>query len=116
MGKKLRVAVPAFQVLSIALIVAWSNLCHDPRIVVNYFGPTRDLLLKENFPLVVVLAPIAYALDRVGEVIGPVGGTSQAIGTAFFGLLLFIGAALFWYLVVVEVQMRVRGESLLRFR
>jgi hypothetical protein len=112
----LGIVVAALQVLAVVSLVAVHYFCHNPSFLVRYYGPARSIILKENLPLVIALAPFAYGLELFGGLPSPIRGACLAIGTTLFGLALLPSVGLFWYFIVTELTMRTRGSSKLRFR
>jgi hypothetical protein len=114
-SKRPGIVVAGLQVLIIIVLVAVHYVWRDPHFLVRYYEPARNLVLKENFPLVVLLAPVAYALQLCGGLPSPVRGICLAIGTTFLGIALLPSVGFFWYFVATETGMRMRGQSRLRF-
>lgn len=77
---------------------------------VAYVVTPLQLALKLNFPLVVLWLPVLYFIRLTTPDIGsPSGALTAAIDVA-----VVTSTAAFWYLVVVEVEMRKRKASCLR--
>jgi hypothetical protein len=117
---KLRIIIPLVQVL--ILILAFSL---DPLLGRRYVGRSdlaiayivtpEHLVLKLDFPLAILGMPIIYLTARAFPNPGP---PTTALNLAIFGafaLAIVTSTAAFWYLVVVEVEMRKRKTSRLRF-
>lgn len=119
-GTKLRIIVPLLQVLILVLVFPLDPLLSKRYVTrsdleVAYVITPEHLLLKLNFPLVVLGLPVIY-LTRLpfSQASSPAG----APGAVIFGvyvLAIVASTAAFWYLVVVEVEMRKRRSSCLRF-
>jgi len=111
MYKRLRIVVPAVQVLALVAVAALKLAVHMRVLHVDYH-PFQQLVLSVDYPILTVFLAIAYPLDR--WMFPLPGWLSGAVGAGFLGLLL-LGISLFWYLVVAEIEMRRHGKSMLRF-
>lgn len=116
---RLRIIIPVLQVS--ILILAFSL---DPLVSRRYVGRSDleiayvvtllHLVLKLNFPLAILGLPVIYASLAFSSGSSPTG----ALGAVIFGvyvLVIVTSTAAFWCLVVVEVEMRKRKASCLRF-
>jgi hypothetical protein len=63
---------------------------------------------------VVFWLSINFALERL-PLPNPHGGSVLTVGTLALGIVFLSSVALFWYLVVREIELRRQGKSLLRF-
>ncbi len=117
---KLRIIIPLLQVL--IFILAFSL---EARLSARYLGRSYylraicvttlfDLVLKLNFPLVVLWLPIAYPMSAVSYH-SPHASSPTGVILGVWDLAILTSIAAFWYLVVVEVEMRKRKTSCLRF-
>jgi hypothetical protein len=111
MYKRLRIVVPAAQVLAFVAVPALKLAVHMRVLHVDY-DPFRRVVLCVDYPIWRPFLAIAYPLDRL---MAPwPGWLSGAAGAVFLALFL-LGIPLFWYLVVAEIEMRRHGKSMLRF-
>jgi len=82
--------------------------------IVAYAITPLHLLMKLNFPLVLLWLPISYPLNYLFSILSPY---RSVFITA--GVLAFVAAAAsvawFWNFVMIEVHRRKRGDSLIRF-
>jgi hypothetical protein len=112
--KRLRIFIPAVQLAAAFVVFSANRFYGGTRFYGYYLGDAEDVIIHLNLPLValwtLVFSPIAW----VTRYLPPVTGTLHAVGTILVALLLVSSAALFWYLVAVEIEMRSRGESMLR--
>jgi hypothetical protein len=111
MYKRLRIVVPAVQVLAFVTVFALKLAVHM-RVLHVHYDPFRRLVLSVDYPIWTVFLAIAYPLDRL--MAASPGWLAGAVGAVFVALLL-LGIPLFWYLVVAEIEMRRHGKSMLRF-
>jgi hypothetical protein len=111
MYKRLRIVVPAVQALAFVTVFALKLAVHMQVLHVHY-DPFRRLVLSVDYPIWTVILAIAVLLARLMPALP--GWLSVAVGAVFVALLL-LGIALFWYLVVAEIEMRRHGKSMLRF-
>jgi len=114
MYRRLKIAIPAFQVAMAVLVFSLSRL-HITNIYQEvYLHRAREILIGINFPVVVVsivvFAPIKWIVEYLSEINRTVALVAQAL---VLGMVL-IGVALFWYLLVKEVELRRRQQSMLR--
>jgi hypothetical protein len=109
--KRLRIIVPAVQVLAFLGVFALKLAVHM-RVVHLDYDPFRRLVLCVDYPVWTIFLAVAYPVDRL---MAPTPRwLSGAVGTLFVALLLS-AIPLFWYFVVAEVGMRAHGASMLRF-
>jgi hypothetical protein len=111
MYKRLRIVVPAAQVLAFVAVPALKLAVHMRVLHVDY-DPFRRVVLSVDYPIWTVFLALAVPLDRL-LALWP-RWLSGAVGAVLAALLLS-GIALFWYLVVAEIEMRRQGKSMLRF-
>jgi hypothetical protein len=114
MYKGLKIAVPAIQLLA-AFVFALPKYYHNIRFYeyhLNDIHNFQSVVVGLNFPVValwvVIFLPLAYIPSLNGTLPPPAVTISVAI-------LLALSVALFWYLVVTEIEMRTHGRSMLRF-
>lgn len=119
MSTRLRVIIPSLQVLVLILAFAAGPImgkryAERPDSGRAYTVTSLRLVLKLNFPLVVLWLPIAYPMSAPSY---PSSHASSPTGVilAVWDLAILTSTAAFWYLVVVEVEMRKRKASCLRF-
>jgi hypothetical protein len=115
MDKRLRILVPTIQVLSfIATRVLMRLSVTSDSVNFNYSIPAQDLITRLNYPLTLFWFSVVYAIDRL-----PLPDANPGLGfTALAlvaGIVFLVSVALFWYLVVREIELRLQGKSLLRF-
>jgi uncharacterized membrane protein YesL len=82
---------------------------------VAYVVTPEHLVLKLNFPLAVVGLPLLYLTAGAFPNTGSSTRMLNAVISGAFVLATLTSTAAFWYLVVVEVEMRRRKSSYLRF-
>jgi hypothetical protein len=111
MFRRLKIIVPAIQVLAAVAVFGSGKLCHNERFLQYYIYPFQGLVELINLPLLIVWVPIGFVLAALPS---PTGWLLTAV-TALFALLLVSSVALFWYLVVTEIELRIHGGSMLRF-
>jgi len=111
MYKRLRIVVPAVQVLAFVALPALKLAVHMRVLQVNY-DPFRRVVLSVDYPIWTVFLAIAVLLARLMPALP--GWLSVAVGAVLLAVLL-LGIPLFWYLVVAEIEMRRHGKSMLRF-
>jgi hypothetical protein len=116
---RLRIIIPLLQVLLIILAFAADDLIGKlgwslPGLRYACAVTLPTLVLKLNFPLVVLWLPIAYPMSVISY---RSSGASSPTGVMLVvsDLAILTSAAAFWYFVVVEVEMRRRKASCLRF-
>lgn len=113
MYKRLRVVLPATQVLVAVVAFAFAKLYVGSRFY-GYFRDSREIVMGLNFPLAVLWIVVFYPITALGNFLPPVSKILLAAGTVAVAVLLVSSVALFWYLVVREVEMRRAGTSMLR--
>ena len=117
---RLRIVIPLLQVLLLILAFAadgmigklgWNN---RPGLRYACAVTLPALVLKLNFPLMVLWLPIAYPM---GVISYRSSDASSHTGTILVvsDLAILTSTAAFWYFVVGEVEMRKRKASCLRF-
>lgn len=114
MHKRLRIIVPAVQVLIVLAAFILPNLTHGNSQHLPDIFALQNLVLKLNFPLVVIWSPVFYALDRLSPYLPPLHGVFFAMAVILVGSLLCSTVALLWYFVMTEIEMRRHGKSMLR--
>lgn len=113
MWKQLKIVISSIQAVIAITVFAIPKLTHSTHIVMDALS-LQKLVVKLNFPLVIVWSPVLYAADRTS------GSFAWLSGSLFIAVSLLIGAvfassvAAFWYFLVSEIEMRTRGESMLR--
>jgi hypothetical protein len=100
------------QVLACLAVFALKLAMHTRMVHMNY-DPIWRLARSVNYPFWVVFLAIAYPINWL--VSPPHPGEWLLVGEIAVGVLFLSGVALFWYLVVAEIEMRRQGKSLLRF-
>lgn len=114
---RLRVIIPLLQVLVLILAFAADPILSKrylerPDLELAYVVTPPRVVLKLNFPLVVSLLPVAYP---IAVVTSGTSGALRALTSGVYDLAILACTAAFWYFVVVEVEMRKRKASCLRF-
>jgi hypothetical protein len=114
--KSLKVIIPTVQMLTVVGVLVWQKMALTDRMQTLYVLPTSHLILNLNIPLVAIWWPFIFGIDPVGKYLPFLQKPhpQMVIGFAFV-MILFLSIGLFWYFVVVEVQLRMRGQSLMRF-
>ena len=84
---------------------------------VAYANVPIQTLLKSNYPLVLLLFPIGYAINYVvsNSYLNLPSGVPLVAIAVVFDLAVLTSIAFFWYFVVVEIEKRNHGSSLIRF-
>ena len=88
----------------------------QPDTIHKYSGTALQLLLKLNFPLVVLWSPIGYLIN-VGLSSSSLNLPSGLLGTALIvaaDVVILASVAAFWYLIAVELEARRHGSSMVR--
>jgi hypothetical protein len=117
---RLRIIIPLLQVLILILTFSLDPLLSKRYVTrsdlaVAYIVTPERLVLKLNFPLAILGMPIVYLTARAFPNTGSPTGALHALIFGAYVLAILTSAAMFWYLVVVEVEMRKRNSSCLRF-
>ena len=116
---RLRIIIPVLQVLILIFVFSLDSLLGKhfvgrSDLDIAYVKTPEHLVLKLNFPLAILELPVIYASLAFSS-----GGPSTgALGAVLFGIYVLIivaSTAAFWYVVVVEVEMRKHKSSCLRF-
>lgn len=117
---RLRIIIPLLQV--VALVLAFSldpllgrRFTGRSDLVIAYIITPEHLVLKLNFPLAILGLPIIYLTAGAFPNTGSPTGALNALIFGAYVLAIVTSTAAFWYLVVVEVEMRKRKASCLRF-
>jgi hypothetical protein len=120
--KRLKFVVPTLQVLLLVSAGLWQHIlgkyyADHPEVIVQYASTPIIILLKSNFPLAVLWFPFFCALNWAssGSHLNLTSGAAGVVMLAVFDLVVVSTVALFWYFVVVEVEKRKHGASLIRF-
>ncbi len=120
--KQMKFIVPTLQVLLLISAGLWQRILENryaehPETIVGYILTPKNVLLKANFPLAVLWFPIFRALEWASSSSNPSLARGAAGVTALVVLdtAVFSSMALFWYFVVVEIEMRKRKASHIRF-
>jgi hypothetical protein len=120
--RRLKVIVPTLQVLLLVSVAVWHHIIekrfiNQPDFIAQYASTPIHILLKLNFPLLavwsLVVFPLDYALSK--SYLNLPGETPSMVIVLVFDLALLASVAALWYFVVVEIQMRRYGNSLIRF-
>src|SRR6185437_9312437 len=98
MHKRLQLLIPAVQLLICIVTFSWYRFIHSDVLLLKYAVPARDIVMKLNFPLMILWAPFSYGLDRLFS--APYREVTLIVGAAIVGVALFSNIALFWYFVV----------------
>jgi magnesium-transporting ATPase (P-type) len=110
MYKRLRIIVPAAQVLAFVAVYALRFAAVYP---LGYYA--QRLILKINYPLLPIWVATGYPVDRVTPHLPALWGWRDIAVRSMFGALVVSSVALFWYFVITEAQMRRHHKSMLRF-
>lgn len=119
---RLKFIVPTLQVLLLISASLWQRILENryaehPEAIVGYILTPKNILLKANFPLAVLWFPmfraLEWALSSSNQSLarGAAGVTTLAV----LDVAVFSTIALFWYFVVVEIELRKRKASHIRF-
>jgi hypothetical protein len=114
MYKRLKILVPAVQVLLVVGVFLWYKAPHSEHVLTQYVGPARDVVIKLNFPLLILWSPILYITEWFPLFLSPSHPATQVLGIAVFALALVSSVAVFWHLVLVELELRSQGRSMIR--
>jgi hypothetical protein len=114
MYKRLRMIVPAVQVLIVVAVYTLPKLSHTNREFDIEIFSVQNLVKKLNFPLVVIWSPVLYGADWLSRYLPPLRGALFAAAVLVVAALLASSVALFWYFVLTEIEMRRHGKSMLR--
>jgi hypothetical protein len=117
---RLRIIIPLLQVVALVLAFSLDPLLSKRYVTrsdleVAYVVTPEHLVLKLNFPLAVVGLPLLYLTAGAFPNTGSSTRMLNAVISGAFVLATLTSTAAFWYLVVVEVEMRRRKSSYLRF-
>lgn len=115
MHRYLRIVVPAVQVSAVLCLLGWERLAHTERTLSFYVLPLRHTLLNLNFPLVILWWPIIEFIEVLSGYLAFLSqqtGMLAIIAAGVTAVGVISSVALFWYFVVVEIQMRSKGKSL----
>src|ERR1700687_809749 len=115
MHKRWRTVLPTVQLLIVVGTFVWYNLDKSDAGLV-YAYPAHDIIIKVNFPIAFVWSPILYFMERFPDYFNPVSVVMKTISLMLFVMALGLSVVLFWYFLTVEVEMRLRNGSLIRFR
>lgn len=117
-----RIAVPLVQVALMLSAVIWYNIAwrtyaHN-ELARGFADLPGALVIALNFPLAVLWFPILFVLGLALSTssLGISGGAVFVVLVAIVDTAIISIVALFWYFVVVEIEMRTNGNSLVRFR
>lgn len=114
MYKRLRAVVPAVQVAAAIVVFSATKFYGTSRFYEYYLGDAQNVIIHLNLPLMALWALVFSPIAWLTRYLPPVTGTLHAVGIILVALLLASSVVLFWYLVVVEIEMRSRGKSMLR--
>ena len=110
--KRLKIIIPVAQVLIYSAVFVLKLASHVQMVRMDY-EPLWRLARSVNYPLWLVFLAIAYPISWL---LSPsLTGEWVYIGAIAVLVLFLLGVALFWYVVVTEVEMRSQGMSNLRF-
>lgn len=116
MHKPSRIALSTAQLLIVLGAFAWFGLERFGDIWNDYAYLTRDIAIKLNFPVFAIWGPIARFIDRFGPLPAPSSAGIRTIIVIVVAGIFLASIVLFWYFFAVEVEMRLKNESLIRFR
>ena len=115
MVKRLKVVLPIVQVILVVTAYALPKLptsLETSGVLLAF----RDFVTKLNFPLAVVLFPVAYILERFTPYMPSISARYLVVVVAAVSVLLASVVAVFWYMVVKEIEMRRQRQSLFHFQ
>ncbi len=115
--RRLKLLVPILQVL--IAVGSWLLRKHiySERLYTRYFGPAWDVVIfKMNFPVVAFWSPIVYVLNRWPDELVPSSHAMEIAVTIALGLAMVSSIGVFWYFVIAELERRMHGRSMIRFR
>ena len=120
--KRLRITIPALQVLLLIFAAFWLNIfskvyVNQPEFIVGRAQLPIQVLIKLNLPLAILWLPLFFALNWASSsnYWNLPSGTTGMLIVALLDLAVLSTVALFWYFVVVEIEKRKSGSSLIRF-
>jgi hypothetical protein len=116
MRKIWRVALPAAQLLIVVGAVDWYRSEKSVNIAVVYAYPTRDIVMKLNFPVILVWSPIVGVMEHFSGYLNPTSTVMMAVSLVLFVAASSLSIFLFWYFLAVEVEMRFQNRSMIRFK
>jgi hypothetical protein len=115
MYKLLKVLIPTSQVLAfIAVRILLELSKTNDRIYFNYYLPAQSLVERLNYPLMAFWLSIDSIANRL-HLPNPSAESAFAVSILAAGIVLLSSVAVFWYLVVREIELRKEGKSLFRF-
>src|SRR5436190_2485998 len=112
--KRLKILVPAIQVLLVIATVVWDRMRISDLAFDLYARPFQEILMKLNWPLVVMWWPVASLVERFTTNMNP--SATHDIWVMVYVLAILFSVAIFWYFVIVEIEARKRGGSVVRFQ
>jgi hypothetical protein len=115
LSRLLKVVVSIGLTALAVMAFVFDKYCHDERVYVLYVNPFLHIVTKMNFPLQIILYPILDTLNWMGRFLTAVPGLDWPIAILEAAFLVLIDL-FFWYFVLTEIGMRIRGESMLRFK
>ncbi len=114
MFKRFRVALPILQILLALIAYGMPKVNTNLEFDISMFA-LRDVVTKMNFPVLVVLSPLLYLLDRISRNFPPATGVYFIVVAVIGGVVLMAVIGGFWYLVILEIDLRRHGQSFIRF-
>lgn len=112
MNKRFTVIVPAIQVVIAMTAFVSDRFVYNENAHLLYVLPAKDIVMKLNFPLVVVWAPLLLGADWLSRYLFPLSGILLAVVMILSGLIFASSIAAFWYFVVREIGARRHGRSI----
>src|SRR6267142_581959 len=109
MYKRLKIIVPTIQVLIAIVVFSSAKIYGNTRVYEYCFASAEDIVVLVNLPVLVLWVP----LGLVGNWLGSYLSFSRAlivIGQIVASIAMASSIGVLWYLVVVEVEKRRRGE------
>ncbi len=115
-----RIIIPLIQVLILVLVFSLDPLLSKRYVTrsdleIAYVVTPEHLVLKLNFPLAILGLPAIYVGGLAFSQVSSLTGVLGAVISGVYVLAILTSTAAFWYFVVVEVEMRKRKASCLRF-
>jgi hypothetical protein len=114
MYRRLRLVVPLVQTLLVVGSFAWYKVAGS-LYVLSYVYVVRDIVLKLNYPAFALWFPIVRLMDRFPGYFSPSHIATRVGGLLVIILAFLLSVALFWYLFLLELEMRRHGRSMIRF-
>lgn len=115
-SRRLSMTISLLQVLFLIAVAGWHHVLEwylvnhhlvRPDLLARYAGVPLDIVIKLNFPLSLLWAPILYLTRSYFSF-------STSVVTVLLDIAILTSVGLFWYVVAAEIQVRSCGGSLIR--